>query len=258
MTEHSSLAGKVALITGAAGAIGRAIAILMAERGAAIVAVDRADADMAGLAAALPPASRLERITADVREDAQVGAYAAAAVAAFGRIDIFVNNAGVEGVVAPVEAYPVAAFRQVIDINVTGVFLGMKHVLPVMYGQGSGVVVNMSSIAGLKGTPGLSAYTASKHAVIGLTRSVAAEAGPRGVRVLSVNPGPIESRMMDSINTGQSTDRAAAHQAVAAMVPQQRYGRAEEVAELVAFLASDAATYCHGGIYSVDGGMCAV
>lgn len=258
MTDRTSLHGKVALITGAAGAIGRATAILMAGRGAAIVAVDRAGSDLAGLAAALPAATRFHAVTADVRVDAEVGAYAAAAVAAFGRIDIFVNNAGVEGVVAPVEAYPVDAFRQVIDINVIGVFLGLKHVLPVMYRQGSGVVVNMSSIAGLKGTPGLSAYTASKHAVIGITRSVAAEAGPRGVRVLSVNPGPIESRMMDSINTGQSTDRAAAHAAVAAMVPQQRYGRVEEVAELVAFLSSDAATYCHGGIYSVDGGMCAV
>ena len=126
-----------------------------------------------------------------------------------------------------------------------------------MYGQGSGCVVNCSSIAGLKGTPGLSAYTASKHAVIGITRSVAAEAGPRGVRVVSVNPGPIESRMMDSINAGQSPDPKAAHAAISAMVPQQRYGRVEEVAELVAFLASDAAGYCNGGTDSVDGGMCA-
>jgi len=258
MTERTSLQGKVALITGAAGAIGRATAILMAERGAAIVAVDRDGSDLAGLAAALPAGARCATVTADVRAESDVAAYAAAAIKAFGRIDIFVNNAGVEGLVKPVEDYPLDAFRTVIDTNLIGVFLGLKHVLPVMYAQGSGCIVNMSSIAGLKGTPGLSAYTASKHAVIGITRSVAAEAGPRGVRVLSVNPGPIESRMMDSINAGQSPDAAAAHAAVAAMVPQQRYGRVEEVAELVAFLSSDAAGYCHGGIYSVDGGMCAV
>lgn len=258
MTERTSLDGKVALITGANGAIGRATAALMARRGAAIVAVDRPGSDFSGLGGLLPAGTRLETVEADVGDEASVARYVAAARDAFGRIDIFFNNAGVEGVVQPVEAYPLEAFRKVLDVNVVGVFLGLKHVLPVMYGQGSGCVVNCSSIAGLKGTPGLSAYTASKHAVIGITRSVAAEAAPRGVRVVSVNPGPIESRMMDSINAGQSPDAKAAHAAVAAMVPQQRYGTVEEVAELVAFLASAAAGYCTGGVYSVDGGMCAV
>ena len=258
MADRMSLEGKVALITGAAGAIGSATAALMARRGAAIVAVDRAGSDFGGLKSQLPAGARLETITADVRDEDSVAHYVAAARAAFGRIDIFFNNAGIEGLVKPIEDYPLESFRDVIDVNVIGVFLGLKHVLPVMYGQGSGCVVNCSSIAGLKGTPGLSAYTASKHAVIGITRSVAAEAGPRGVRVVSVNPGPIESRMMDSINAGQSPDPKAAHAAISAMVPQQRYGRVEEVAELVAFLASDAAGYCNGGTYSVDGGMCAV
>lgn len=258
MTDRTSLEGKVALITGAVGAIGRATAALMARRGAAIVAVDRPGSDFSGLRSLLPADTRLETVGADVGDEAEVAGYVAAARNAFGRIDIFFNNAGIEGVVKPVEDYPLEAFRNVLEVNVIGVFLGLKHVLPVMYAQRAGCVVNNSSIAGLKGTPGLSAYTASKHAVIGITRSVAAEAGPRGVRIVSVNPGPIESRMMDSINAGQSPDPKAAHAAVSAMVPQQRYGQVEEVAELVAFLASDAAGYCHGGVYSVDGGMCAV
>lgn len=258
MTERISLAGKVAVITGAAGAIGSATAALMGRRGAAIFAIDRPGTDFAPLRGLMPPGARLETATADVSVEADIANAVAAVRAAFGRIDIFFNNAGIEGVVQPIEDYPLATFRQVIDVNVIGVFLGLKHVLPVMYGQGSGCIVNNSSIAGLKGTPGLSAYTASKHAVIGITRSVAAEAGPRGVRVVSVNPGPIESRMMDSINAGQSPDGQAARAAVSAAVPQGRYGHVDEVAELVAFLASDAAGYCHGGVYSVDGGMCAV
>ncbi len=258
MTERTSLDGKVALITGANGAIGCAAAALMARRGALIVAVDRPGSDFSALRSEMPAGARYETVEADAADEAAVAGYVAAARNAFGRIDIFFNNAGIEGVVKPIDDYPLATFRQVVDVNVIGVFLGMKHVLPVMYGQGSGCVINTSSIAGLKGTPGLSAYTASKHAVIGMTRSAAAEAGPRGVRVLSVNPGPIESRMMDSINAGQSPDAKAAHDAIAAIVPQGRYGTVGEVAELVAFLASDAAGYCSGGVYSVDGGMCAV
>lgn len=258
MTDRTALTGKVAVITGANGAIGTAAAALMAERGAAIMAVDRPGTDFAALRKLMPAGARLETAEADASDEAEVAAYVAAARAAFGRIDIFFNNAGIEGMVKPIENYPADTFRKVIDVNVIGVFLGMKHVLPVMYAQGSGCIVNTSSIAGLKGSAGLSAYNASKHAVIGMMRAAAAEAGPRGVRVVSVNPGPIESRMMDSINAGQAPDAKAAHAAVAAMVPQQRYGTVEEVAELVAFLASDAAGFCHGGVYSVDGGMCAV
>jgi NAD(P)-dependent dehydrogenase (short-subunit alcohol dehydrogenase family) len=258
MGSASDLTGKVAVITGADGAIGRATAALLAQRGASIVAVDRPQVDLSGYGRHLPAGATLATASADVTDEAAVAAYARKALDAFGRIDIFFNNAGVEGLVSPIEDYPLAVFRQVIDVNVVGVFLGLKHMLPVMYAQGSGCVVNTSSVAGLKGSPGLSAYNASKHAVVGLTRAAAAEAGPRGVRVVSVNPGPIESRMMASINTGQATDAAAAHAATVARIPQRRYGTAGEVAELVAFLASDAASFCNGGTYSVDGGLSAV
>lgn len=251
------LEDKVVVITGAAGAIGTATAKLMAERGATIFGVDIAGADWSRLKAALPEGAKLVTTEADVTDEASVKAYVDKAKAELGRIDIFFNNAGIEGPVQPIESYPLDGFLKVLSVNVAGVFLGLKYVLPVMYAQGAGSVINTSSVAGLIGSPGMAGYNTSKHAVIGITRVAAVEAAPKGVRVNCVNPGPIESRMMQSINSGQAADAKAAHDATSGAVPAKRYGTPEEVAGLVAFLASDEAGYCNGGFYTVDGALSA-
>lgn len=251
MDEGATLAGKVALITGAAGEIGVATARLMTLRGARIVAADLAGADTAALRDAVPEA---RRITVDVTQEASVQAMVAAAQDAFGgRIDIFFNNAGVEGPVTPLPDYSFEDFRRVFAVNVDGVFLGMKYVLPVMIAQGSGSVINASSVAGLTGSPGMAGYNASKHAVVGLTRVAARDVAAKGVRVNCVNPGPIEGRMMASLDTSGGFEQSRRAQAI----PLRRYGRPEEVARLVAFLASDDAAYITGALHALDGGLTA-
>lgn len=253
-----SMTGKIALITGAAGAIGMATATLLAARGAMIVATDIAGADFGPLRAAIPDEGRLLVVEADVTDEAAFGKVVTAAVETFGTIDIFFNNAGIEGPVAPIPDFPTDAFRRVIEVNVTGIFLGLKLVIPVMAKAGRGSIINSSSVAGLIGSPGLCAYVASKHAVLGLTRAAAVEWGAKGIRVNCINPGPIESRMMASIEEGASPGGAAAvHEGFAATIPMKRYGTPDEVAGLVAFLASDDAAYINGGAYTVDGGMTA-
>ena len=259
MAERSDLAGKTALVTGAAGAIGAAIVKLMLARGANVVAVDRHGVSFKPLIAECGEGANLVTLEADVADEKQVADYVALARQAFGRIDIFANNAGIEGVVKTIPDYPLEAFQQVMAVNVVGVFLGLKHVIPVMAAQEGGSIINLSSVAGLIGSPGLSAYVASKHAVIGLTRTAAAEWAAQGIRVNSVNPGPIESRMMRSIEGGIAPAAAqAAHDQFNQMIPAHRYGTPEEVARLVAFLASDDAAYVNGSVYVVDGGLHAV
>jgi NAD(P)-dependent dehydrogenase (short-subunit alcohol dehydrogenase family) len=258
MLDSNRLDGKLALITGSGGEIGRATARLMAARGARIVAVDRDAAGLDALKAELGDAVAATQV-ADVADEASVRGYVDTARAINGRIDVFFNNAGIEGLAARVPDFPVDEFRRVLEINVVGVFLGMKHVIPVMVKQGGGSIINTSSVAGLRGTGGLSAYVTSKHAVIGLTRSAADEWASSGVRINCVNPGPIEGRMMKSIEDGLQTGvNVNIAEAIAANIPAGRYGRTEEVATMVAFLASDDASYVNGAIHAVDGGRTAV
>jgi NAD(P)-dependent dehydrogenase (short-subunit alcohol dehydrogenase family) len=256
--NQAQLAGKVALITGAAGAIGSAAALEMLARGASVVAVDRPGVSFDALKASAGAGASLHTVAADVADETQVANYVREAIRAFGRIDVFFNNAGIEGVVSPMPAYPLDAFRRVLDVNVVGVFLGMKHVIPVMAQAGGGSIINTSSVAGLIGSPGLCAYIASKHAVIGLTKTAAIECAPMKIRVNSVNPGPIESRMMDSIAAQAAPGGSqAVHDQFAKQVPWARYGTVEEVARITCFLASDESEYMTGGVYLVDGGMTA-
>jgi len=258
MKMTHALTGKIALITGAAGAIGLATAILLAARGALIVATDMEDADFGPLRAAIPDEGHLLVLEADVTDEAAFGAVVAQTVERFGTIDIFFNNAGIEGPVAPIPDFPTDGFRKVMEVNVTGIFLGLKLVIPIMAKAGLGSIINSSSVAGMTGAAGLCAYVASKHAVLGLTRAAAVEWGAKGIRVNCINPGPIESRMMTSIEEGASPGAAAeVHDGFAATIPMKRYGTPDEVAGVVAFLASDDAAYVNGAAYTVDGGMTA-
>ena len=173
MPDRIRLDGRVAVVTGAAGVIGTATIKLLAERGARIVAVDRKEADLKAAIQPLPASAEALAVAADVTQEGDVAEYVRAAVDRFGAIDAFYNNAGVEGDVKPIHEYSLESFRRVLDVNVVGVFLGMKHVLPVMLKQDKGSIINTASIAGLMGSPHIAVYSASKHAVIGLTKSAA-------------------------------------------------------------------------------------
>jgi short-subunit dehydrogenase len=251
--------GKVALITGAGNGIGRATAAGFAQRGAKVVIVDHDSAAGEATAGILrQQGSDAAFVKADVTSAADVAAYVKFALDTYGAIDCFHNNAGIEGGVAPTWEYDDALFDRVMAVNVKGVFLGMKHVLPVMIAQGRGSVVNTASVAGITASPGMSAYVASKHAVIGLTKTAAGEAGRAGVRVNAVCPGPIDTRMIHALEAMLNpADPASVGRGYQGNIPLGRYGSAEEVANLVVFLSSDLASNMTGGHYTVDGGRTA-
>jgi NAD(P)-dependent dehydrogenase (short-subunit alcohol dehydrogenase family) len=258
MPDRIRLNGRVAVVTGAAGIIGSATIHLLAERGARIVAVDH-HADALHIAIKdLPASAEALAIAADVREEDEVAGYVRAALDRFGTIDVFYNNAGIEGDIKPITDYPLETFRRVLDVNVVGVFLGLKHVLPVMLKQNKGSIINTASIAGMVGSPQIAVYSASKHAVIGLTKSAAWECTGTGVRVNCVCPGLIDSRMLSAILDGRNTGNAPMPQEkIVERIPARRLGHASEVASIVAFLASDEASYVSGSAYTVDGGRTA-
>lgn len=253
-----SMSGKTVLITGAAGALGLATVRLLASRGASIAELDMVGTNFGPLQSAVADQKHLQVLEADVTDETAFAAAVATTVKTFGTIDVFFNNAGIEGPVAPIPDFPTEGFRRVMEVNVTGIFLGLKLVIPVMARAGHGSIINSSSVAGLTGSSGLCAYVASKHAVLGLTRAAAVEWGAKGIRVNCINPGPIESRMMASIEEGaRPGDAATVHAGFAATIPMRRYGTPDEVAGLVAFLASDDAGYINGGAYTIDGGLTA-
>ncbi len=258
MPDRIRLDGKVAVVTGAAGVIGTATIRLLAERGAKIVAVDRREADLKTAIADLPAFAEALVVAADVTQEDEVAGYVRAACGKFGTIDVFYNNAGVEGEVKPITEYSLEAFRRVIDVNVIGVFLGLKHVLPVMLKQNKGSIINTASIAGLMGSPHIAVYSASKHAVVGLTKSTAWECTATGVRINCVCPGLIDSRMLSAIFRGRFGGNAPPPmEKIVERIPARRLGQASEVASIVAFLASDEASYVSGSAYTVDGGRTA-
>lgn len=248
------LRDRVAIITGGTGGIGRATAEAMIREGARVLLVDRDAVTVAAAARELGDAC--EGFAGDVSIEQTAKDYVAKAVSCFGGVDILVGNAGIEGRLAPLHEQTEADVDRVLGVNVKGVWFGLKHVVPAMIARGGGSVIMTSSVAGLIGSPGLGPYIASKHAVMGLMKTAAMELGPLGIRVNTVNPGPVDNRMMRSIEEQAAPGHAADVKAgFAAQVPLGRYATNEEIAACVVFLASDEASIVHGTSLVADGGF---
>jgi len=254
------LQNKVAIITGGAGGIGKAAGKLFVEEGAHVILVDLQEQELREAVRSIGD-ENASYFVADTTQPDQVQGFVNAAVERHGGVDILIANAGIEGSINSIIDTPVEMFDKVISVNVRGVWLGLKYVMPVMRERGGGSIVITSSTAGVRGSSGMSPYATSKHAVIGLMRSAAMEGASMGIRVNTVNPAPIQTRMMRSIEEqwvsggrdGFSTVEEA-RETVARGNPLGRYGEPEEVGRLMMFLASDESSFCNGGVYMVDGG----
>jgi 3alpha(or 20beta)-hydroxysteroid dehydrogenase len=242
------LSGKVALITGAARGQGAEEARLFASEGASVVLTDVLDDD--GKQAATEIGSAATFHHHDVTSEAEWTSVVDAVLAEYGQLDVLVNNAGILAI-APLVLTTEAEYRRVIDVNQIGTFLGMKAVVPHMVERQQGSIINISSVAGLMGSPGMIAYGASKWAVRGMTKSVALEVAPFGVRVNSIHPGIIETPMLEEF------EKWGVMGAVMERVPVGRTADAREVANLALYLASDESVYSTGSEFVVDGGMTA-
>jgi NAD(P)-dependent dehydrogenase (short-subunit alcohol dehydrogenase family) len=241
---------QIVLITGALTGIGRAAALAFAKEGASVVVSGRKDADGKALEAELTGlGAKAAFIRADVRHEDEVRNLIDKTVARFGRLDVAVNNAGTEGKPGPVTEQTAESYAATFDTNVLGVILSMKHEVRAMQGQGSGSIINISSTYGHEGAAGASVYVGSKHAVEGVTKSVALEVAKSGIRVNAVAPGPTDTGMLTRF-TGTPENKSA----LVTTVPMARLGLSEELANAIVFIASDEASFITGHVLNVDGG----
>ncbi|MCR2793327.1 SDR family oxidoreductase [Microbacterium sp. zg.Y625] len=240
MTSPFDLTGRTALVTGGARGLGAAYVRALHAAGAAVVVADLLDDEGTTLVDELGP--RATFVHLDVTDEAEWDAAVAVALARFGALDVLVNNAGIANA-APIEHYSTAKWHAVIAVNLTGTFFGCRAAVPAMAAGGGGSIVNISSVEGLRGSPGLHGYTAAKFGVRGLTKSLAVELGPRGIRVNSVHPGLILTDMTTRIDPARID------------IPLGRPGTPDDVAGTIVFLASDASRFTSGAEFVVDGGM---
>jgi len=256
--NRQRLDGKVAIVTGATGGIGEATAKLFLQLGAKVMLVARSANKLAVTLARLESEGDVAGSVAEASDEAAFAAAVEVTTDRFGGLDILIANAGTEGVLKPVDALTVDEFEDTLRTNVIGVWLSMKHCIGPLKARGGGSIVALSSIAGAIGFPAMAPYIASKHAVFGLVKTAALELGPSNIRVNAIGPGPIDNRMIDSLQNQLSPDDPAAlRSGIEATIAMRRYGTNEEVAHLLAFLASDASSYCSGALYLIDGGYVA-
>lgn len=251
----SRLEGKVIVITGGAGGIGRAAGKLFVAEGAQVLLVD---VDESALEEAVNEvgSNGASYCVADVTSSADNARMFALADERYGGVDGFLANAGIEGDVKSIVDYDEDRFDAVMNVNVKGVFLGLKHAIPHLEKRGGGSIVITSSVAGVTGSPGVAPYVTSKHAVVGMMRSAAKECAALNIRVNTVNPSPVETRMMRSLEEGLAPGQAEqAKASMEAAIPLQRYAQPDDIAKIMLFLESDDSQFITGSVYMADGGM---
>lgn len=253
------LNGAVTIVTGAGGGIGGAACREFLNVGATVVGVDVSEQGLAALVKGLPSDAAISTELADLSDADQVASFITKIETQFSRIDVVFNNASIEGAVSSIVDYPIDVFDRVMAINTRSIFLMMKAVLPGMIARKSGAIINMGSTASFRGPGMLGAYSASKHAVIGLTRTAAGEAAPYGVRVNALCPGPTDTRMMSSIEQMVNpTEPGEAHAAWTSAIPRGRYGQPAELARVAVMMASPLLANVVGASWLADGGLTAV
>jgi 3alpha(or 20beta)-hydroxysteroid dehydrogenase len=252
----AKLQGKTAIITGATGGIGEATAKLFLREGANVMLVGRSAQKLKETTARLGSSQALAQFVADATDETATAAAVEATLKTFDGVDILFANAGTEGLLKPVETYSTAEFEQVLRTNVLGVWLSMKHCIEPMKRRGGGSIIATASVAGVSGFANSAPYIASKHAVCGLVKGVALELAGSRIRVNAIAPGAIDNRMIQSVITQLAPGNpGAVREGIQASIPMKRYGTNEEIAKLVAFLASDEASYSTGAIFMADGGL---